>query len=292
MIIVTGGAGFIGSRIIKELNNRGENDIILVDDLSDASKINNIRDLDIKDYIDKDDFIELLGLLADTKTVRGIYHMGAESATTCTDGKYLMKNNYQYTCNIMSICASSGIPLVYASSASVYGNAEHFDDTHDDYMPNNMYGFSKLLADKFSRQYSASSKIIGCRYFNVYSDGEFEKHKEGMKSPTAWMRDQLEDKGYVELFEDSAEFRRDFLHVDDVVEMTIALMHKGKNGTYNIGSGYATSFEEMAITIDEDIEIKYIEMPKELSKHYQKYTLADMTSFLEINRTNVLIPPS
>jgi ADP-L-glycero-D-manno-heptose 6-epimerase len=283
MIIVTGGAGFIGSRIIKELNNRGENDIILVDDLSDATKINNIKDLNIVDYIDKDDFIELFSLLVGTTSIKGVYHMGAESSTMCQDGKYLMKNNYQYTCNIMSICAEANVPLIYASSASVYGNDESFDDNSNEYKPNNMYGYSKLLADKFSVQLQDKSVIIGCRYFNVYSDGEFETHKVGMKSPTAWMKEQYDKYGKVELFEGSDRFRRDFIHIDKVVDMTITLMNLNKSGIYNIGSGFATSFTEMARTIDKDMTIEYIPMPEGLFKHYQKFTVADMSSFNNVH---------
>jgi len=286
MIIVTGGAGFIGSRLIKGLNKGGHTDIVMVDDLSDASKIKNIRDLEIEDYIDKDNFIEIFSVLASNKMVEAIYHLGAESATTCTDGKYLMSNNYQFTCNIMNICASNQIPLVYASSASVYGDSEEFKDDSDDYRPNNMYGFSKLQADKYARGLMKTSRIAGCRYFNVYSDGEFEQHKDeaGMKSPTAWMKDQLEEHGEVSLFKGSENFKRDFIHIDDVVDMTINLMksinlHISRSGVYNIGTGSARSFTDMVSEVGPNINIKLIEMPKDLSEHYQSFTEADMSNF-------------
>ena len=282
MIIVTGGAGFIGSRLIKELNNRGRTDIVLVDDLTDGTKINNIKDLEIEDYIDKEHFIEILSVLADNKMVDEVYHMGAESATTCVDGKYLMSNNFQYSCNIMNICATNDIPLVYASSASVYGDSTTFNDLSDDYQPNNMYGFSKLQADKYARKLMKKAKIIGCRYFNVYSDGEFETHKEGMKSPTAWMKEQYDKYGVVELFDNSDKFKRDFVHVDEVVDITLNLMSISKSGIYNVGTGKARSFVDMAKTLDENIDIKYIPMPKSLSEHYQSYTQADMVSYNNI----------
>jgi ADP-L-glycero-D-manno-heptose 6-epimerase len=282
MILVTGGAGFIGSRLIKELNNRGVTNIIMSDDLSDASKIKNIRDLDIEDYIDKDNFIEIFNVLAENKMVESIYHMGAESSTTCSDGKYLMSNNYQFTCNIMNICATNDIPLVYASSASVYGDTKEFNDKSDDYQPNNMYGFSKLLADKYARGLMKDKKIMGCRYFNVYSDGEFEQHKDkaGMKSPTAWMKDQLEEHGEVSLFEGSDKFKRDFIHIDEVVDITLNLMKLGKSGTYNVGTGTARSFVNLAESITDNI--KFIPMPEYIKKGYQSFTEADMSSYRAI----------
>jgi ADP-L-glycero-D-manno-heptose 6-epimerase len=202
--------------------------------------------------------------------------MGAESSTTCPDGKYLMSNNYQFTCNIMNICATHNIPLVYASSASVYGDSTKFDDKSDDYMPNNMYGFSKLQADKYARGLMKTSNIIGCRYFNVCSDGEFESHKGGMKSPTAWMNDQYNKYGQLELFKGSGEFKRDFIHIDETVNITLKLMEMGKSGTYNIGTGVAKSFLELAETITHNIT--YIEMPDDIKKGYQRFTEADISS--------------
>ena len=224
-IIVTGGAGFIGSRVIKKLNDSGVTNIILVDDLTDGTKINNIKDLQISDYIDKENFIEILSILAENDMVSEIYHFGAESSTTCNDGKYLMSNNYQFTCNIMNICAKHKINLLYASSASVYGSEEeYFHDEKDNYQPNNMYGFSKLQADKYARPLMKKCKMIGLRYFNVYSDGEFETHKVGMKSPTAWMKEQYVSTGKIKLFKGSDDYKRDFIHIDEAVDKTIHLM--------------------------------------------------------------------
>ena len=280
-IIVTGGAGFIGSRIIKELNSRGCRNILLVDDLSDATKINNIKDLDIEDFIPKDKFMEIFMVLADNDLVESVYHMGAERSTTCTDGNYLMSNNYQYTCNIANTCILHNIPLVYASSASVYGDSDVFDDSSTNYIPNNMYAYSKLLADKYINVKTKTANIIGCRYFNVYSDGEFETHKGDMKSPTAWMKEQYNKDGKIELFEGSENFKRDFIHIDEAVNITINLMGISRSGIYNVGTGKARSFVELAkdeLGIDEK-DINYIPMPKELEEHYQKFTEANLRRY-------------
>lgn len=292
MIIVTGGAGFIGSRVIKGLNDRGITDIILVDDLSDPLKINNIKDLQIEDFIEKDKFIEILQVIASNDMVESIYHLGAESSTTCEDGNYLMSNNYQYTCNIANICVENKIPLLYASSASVYGSSTEFDDNSVDYTPNNMYAFSKLMADKYIRVKTKTSNIIGCRYFNVYSDGEFESHKGGMKSPTAWMKEQFDEFGSIELFEGSKNFKRDFIHIDEVVNITINLMGISKSGIYNVGSGKARSFVELAkdeLGIEEK-DINYIPMPDKLKEHYQEFTEANLRRYHSItgDRSNIV----
>lgn len=280
MIIVTGGAGFIGSRIIKELNRLKFFNILLVDDLTDATKIANIKDLNVRDYIDKDKFIETFIQIASTNTILAVYHMGAESSTTCSDGKYLMENNYQYTCNIADICASNNIPLLYASSASVYGDSDVFDSDYDNYQPNNMYGFSKLQTDRYIRpMIEKGHKIVGCRFFNVYSDGEFETHKEGMKSPTAWMNDQYNKYGRIELFEGSDNFKRDFIHVNTVILKIIKWMAATEvSGIFNVGTGTPRSFKELALDITDEEYIDYIPMPEHIKSGYQAYTCADISN--------------
>ena len=286
MIIVTGGAGFIGSHLIKILNYIGREDILLVDDLTDPRKLNNINTLKFQDYVDKSKFQELLGFLAENKMIERIYHLGAESSRFCEDGKYLMENNYQYTCNIMDLCHIHKIPLVFASSASVYGQSETFDDASDNYTPESYYALSKLQADKYSRKFMTheQDKIIGLRYFNVVSEGEHEQHKDGMKSALCWMTEQYKKDAIIRLFKGSKEIKRDFLHVDAAVGMTINAMQNGKSGIYNIGKGEAKSFYDVAANIVEqdgssdESNIKYIPMPANIAQGYQRNTKADMSN--------------
>lgn len=283
IIIVTGGAGFIGTHLIKELNAQGRENILLVDDLTDPRKIHNIKHLKFQDYTDKSKFMELFAFMAKNGMVESIYHLGAETSTSYSDGKYIMENNYQYTANLMDICHMHKIPMVYASSAAVYGEQTKewgkFDDSSDDYIPESYYAFSKLRADIYSRKFTAvaEDKIVGLRYFNVVSDGEHEQHKDGMKSATCWMKEQYLRSGCINLFEGSQGFYRDFIHVDSAVWMTMNAMKQARSGVYNIGTGEVKSFYEMALEIVEDKEhIKYIPMPIEIASSYQGFTQANM----------------
>jgi ADP-L-glycero-D-manno-heptose 6-epimerase len=290
LTIVTGGAGFIGSHLIKELNIQGREDILLVDDLSDPRKLHNINTLKFQDYVDKSKFIEVFGFIAEAGMVERIYHLGAESSRLCTDGKYIMENNYQYTCNIMDICSLHKIPLVYASSAAVYGNQyggqinkRSFNDKSDDYIPESFYAFSKLQTDKYSRKFhlpNLQNKIIGLRYFNVISEGEHEQHKDEGKSPLCWMKEQYENNGCIELFEGSRKFSRDFIPIEDAVNMTIKAMEAGRSGIYNVGIEKAKTFYDFAKDIAgiAETNIHFIPMPSNIAQGYQGYTKADMSN--------------
>jgi ADP-L-glycero-D-manno-heptose 6-epimerase len=194
-----------------------------------------------------------------------------------------MENNYQYTANLMDICHMHKVPMVYASSAAVYGvqckEWGTFDDASDDYTPQSYYALSKLQADKYSRKFQAvaEDKIVGLRYFNVISDGTHEQHKDGQKSPLCWMTEQYNRSGGIKLFQGSEEFYRDFVDVKDAVWMTMNAMKQARSGVYNIGRGEVKSFYEMALEIVEDeSEISYFPMPIEYAAGYQTYTCANM----------------
>ena len=282
--VVTGGAGFLGTHLIKELNERGQRNILLVDDLSDPHKINNIKELKFMDYTDKSDFIAVLDAACSANLVSKVYHLGAESSTTYNNGKYLMENNYQYTCNVMEICSSARVPLVYASSAAVYGEQTKewgtFNAQSDEYTPQSYYALSKLQADKYARKFAENqqNQIIGLRYFNVISDGTHEQHKS-QKSPLCWMTEQFNRSGVVQLFEGSADYYRDFIHVDEAIKTTINAMTQGKTGVYNLGMGKAKSFYDLALEIvDNEDQIQWIPMPEDIAKGYQTYTCADMSN--------------
>ena len=284
--VVTGGAGFIGSHLIEKLNNRGQEKILLVDDLSHPYKINNIKGLKFQDYCDISKFQELFMFMAEKHMVDCVYHMGADSNVNCEDGKHMMENNYQYTCNIMDMCYMHKIPLVFASSAAVYGQQTKewgaFDDTSDDYTPDSYYALAKLQADKYSRKFMAEGpdicKIIGLRYFNVISDGRREQHKEGMKSAPAWMQEQYDETGMIRLFNNSNEIYRDFVPVENVCQMTINAMTSGRSGIYNIGTAETRSFLDLALEIvdGDESKITYFQMPYEMRDRYQSYTCANM----------------
>ena len=279
LIVVTGAAGFMGSHLVRALNSAGREDLLLVDDLSDPAKLKNISNCVFQDYSDKSKFLELFAFIAENGMVERIYHLGAESDRNCQDGKYLMENNFQYTANLMDLCHMHKIPMVYASSAAVYGQSKTFDDTTDNYVPESYYALSKLQADRYQRKFTAhaESRIVGLRYFNVVSEGEYEQHKGDMKSAVAWMTEQFDWKGEIELFEGSKNFRRDFVHVKAAIWMTMNAMDKGRSGIYNIGTGTARSFYDMAMEIcEDDQKIKYIPMPEEIAKGYQKLTKANM----------------
>lgn len=286
LVVVTGGAGFIGSHLIEKLNNRGQEKILLVDDLSHPDKIKNIKDLKFQDYCDISKFQELFSFIAEKQMVESVYHLGADSNVNCEDGKHMMENNYQYTANLMDMCYMHKIPMVYASSAAVYGQQTKewgtFDDASDDYIPDSYYALSKLQSDKYARKFMGEGpdvcKIIGLRYFNVVSEGAREQHKGNMKSPMAWMKESYDETGMVRLFYNSDEIYRDFVHVDPAVHMTINAMTSGRSGVYNIGTGEARSFLDLALEAvegDED-KIQYFHMPHEMRDRYQSYTCANM----------------
>jgi ADP-L-glycero-D-manno-heptose 6-epimerase len=286
MIIVTGGAGFVGSNLLRALNNRGEQDILVVDDLTDGHKFVNLADRQIADYWDKDYFQQRLrsGLPFEP---RCIFHQGACSVTTEWNGRYMMDTNYQYSVELLEYSLANTVPLIYASSAAVYGASREFKEHPQYECPLNVYGYSKLLFDQYVRRRLAdrSSQVVGLRYFNVYGPGE--AHKGAMASIAWHLTRQLEDSGKARLFEGSdgygaGEQLRDFIYVDDVVDVNLWFQdHPEHSGIFNVGTGKASTFNEVANAVIHwhgKGEIDYIAFPGELRDSYQSFTEADISA--------------
>ncbi len=291
MIIVTGGAGFIGSNIVKTLNQQGRKDIIVVDDLSDGKQFYNISDCDIADYLDKNDFLARVkaddGIL---DNVEAIFHEGACSSTTEWDGKYMMQNNYEYSKVLLHACLAKGIAFLYASSASVYGGSEVFVEERRHEKPLNVYGYSKWQFDQYVRsiEHTFKSQVAGFRYFNVY--GPREQHKGSMASVAFHFNNQLKDTGVCKLFAGSdgyadGEQQRDFIYVEDVVKVNLWFwQNPNVSGIFNLGTGMCQSFNDVAnATLSWHQahgikgEKKYMPFPEHLKGAYQSFTEADMS---------------
>ncbi len=284
MIIVTGGAGLIGSNIIKALNDKGHTDILVVDNLKDGTKFVNLVDLNIADYMDKEDF--LISILADEDfgDVEAIFHEGACSSTTEWDGKYMMDNNYQYSKELLHYCLEHEIPFLYASSAATYGGRnDNFIEERQYEEPLNVYGYSKMLFDHYVRQIlpEAGSQVCGFRYFNVY--GPREGHKGSMASVAFHLNTQLNNGENPKLFEGSDTFKRDFIYVEDVASVNLWFWENNVSGIFNCGTGRAESFQEVAdaaLNFHQKGEIEYIPFPEKLKGRYQAYTQSDQTNLL------------
>ncbi|OCG32868.1 ADP-glyceromanno-heptose 6-epimerase [Gilliamella sp. Choc4-2] len=282
MIVVTGGAGFIGSNIVKGLNDQGHKNILVVDDLTDGTKFANLVDLDIADYMDKDEFISLI-VAGENLDIDAIFHQGACSSTTEWDGKFMMENNYDYSKDLLHYCLDFNIPFLYASSAATYGGrSDNFIEDRTYEKPLNVYGYSKFLFDQYVRQLlpKANSPICGFRYFNVY--GPRESHKGSMASVAFHLNEQINKGETPKLFTGSDNFKRDFIYVGDVVEVNLWFWKNKISGIYNCGTGRAESFQAVAdavLTYHKKDEIDYIPFPEHLKGRYQSYTQADLTKF-------------
>lgn len=287
MIIVTGGAGFIGSNLIEALNKRGETDVIAVDNLENGIKFKNLADLQVCDYLDKEEFLAA----ADKGTfpfarVKAVFHLGACSDTTEWDGRYMMRNNFTYSKKLLHTCEEHRIPFIYASSAATYGGSEAFVEKPEFEKPLNIYGYSKLLFDQYTRRLlpKAETQIVGLRYFNVY--GPRESHKGSMASVAYHFYNQVRQDGKIRLFEGSGGFKdgeqqRDFISVTDAVEITLwFLEHPEVSGIFNAGTGRSQTFNDVASAVinhHKSGEIEYISFPEHLAGKYQSYTRADLS---------------
>ncbi len=295
MIIVTGGAGFIGSNIVKGLNDIGRKDIIVVDNLKNGFKFKNLVDLDILDFIDKADFLSKMNTYeAFSGSIEAIFHQGACSSTVEWDGRYMLQNNYEYSKSVLAYCLDQQIPLIYASSAAVYGKGKTFKEVREFECPLNVYGYSKFLFDEHVRRIfqEAKSQIAGFRYFNVY--GPREGHKGGMASVAFHLNTQIQDGNSVRLFKGSGgygdgEQRRDFVCIDDVVAVNLwFLKNKNHSGIFNLGTGRSQTFNEVAQAVigwHTKGEIQYIPFPDKLRDAYQSFTEADISTLRNIGYT-------
>ncbi|HRE16458.1 MAG TPA: ADP-glyceromanno-heptose 6-epimerase [Rhodocyclaceae bacterium] len=299
--VVTGAAGFIGANIVKSLNERGITNIIAVDNLSKADKFRNLVDCEIADYLDKHDFIERIQAGHFDGDIEAIFHEGACSDTMETDGRYMMENNYRYSLILLDWCLDQEVQFIYASSAATYGGSSVFKEERQYEAPLNVYGYSKFLFDQVVRQRlpEAGSQIVGFRYFNVY--GPRENHKGRMASVAFHNFNQYRSEGKVKLFEGSHGYpnggqQRDFVYVGDVAKVNLWFLdHPEKSGIFNLGSGRAQSFNDVAVatvnacragqgeaplSLDELVGrglLEYIAFPEALKGKYQAFTQGDLT---------------
>ncbi len=290
MFVVTGGAGFIGSAIVWELNQHGCDEILIVDELGTGKKWKNLRSLDFTDYMNKKEFLESIESGNFLYSPETVFHMGACSSTTEDNATYLVENNYRYTKDLARWALEEGIRFVYASSAATYGDGEHgYSDDHDvipDLKPLNKYAFSKLLFDEFAYRRDWLDEIVGLRYFNVYGPNEY--HKGDMRSVVNKSFPQALRNGTVRLFKsyredvDHGQQQRDFIYVKDAADISV-FFHDNPdlNGIYNVGTGRARPFDDLAAAVfealDKPVDIEYFDMPEEVRSNYQYYTEADLS---------------
>ena len=286
-IVVTGATGFIGRNLAAELNARGHDNLLLVDNLGKDEKWRNLRGLEFEDILDPAAFLSSVeeGKLSD---VDAIFHLGACSATTERDADYLLHNNYQYTRTLCDWSLKNGVRFIYASSAATYGDGSrgYSDQTPlKDLRPLNMYGFSKHLMDLWAREKGYLDRVVGLKYFNVY--GPYEDHKGDMRSMVHKAWGQIKETGKVRLFKSyrpefaDGEQMRDFVYVKDAVAVTLYFLdHREIGGLYNCGTGQARSWKDLMNAVFTAMNVKpnieFIEMPEILRGKYQYFTQADM----------------
>ncbi len=299
MLVVTGGAGFIGSNLVRALNEAGRSDILVVDDLRDAHKVLNLSDCRIADYLDMHDFLSRITAGQDlAPRLEGIFHQGACTDTTEWDGLLMMQANYEYSKQVLQYATARKVPLIYASSASVYGAGREFRVSEECERPINVYAFSKLMFDRHVRKVTASFRapVVGLRYFNVYGPGE--AHKGRMASVIHHFNEQLKTGDEVRLFTGSDGYAdggqlRDFIHVDDIVAVNLWALERGKSGIFNVGTGQARSFNDVANAVLKwhgRGRVSYIPFPAHLQGSYQSYTQADLAGLHAAGYSAAFIP--
>jgi ADP-L-glycero-D-manno-heptose 6-epimerase len=310
LTVVTGAAGFIGSRLVAALNQAGLSEILAVDNLQNAAKVPNLAGAEIEDYLDKREFLAQLEAGRLDGSIDAVLHQGACSDTMESDGRYMMENNYAYSKALFDWCQDEGVPLIYASSAAVYGPGREFGEARENEHPLNVYAYSKYLFDQYVRKRldGAGAQVAGLRYFNVY--GPNEAHKGRMASVALHAFNQFRAEGRVKLFVGSdgygdGEQLRDFVHVDDAVSVNLWLLeNRDISGIFNCGTGRAQSFNEVAAAVinavqgsDFSIEelaqkgmIEYIPFPAALAGKYQSFTRADLGRLRGVGYEGVFRP--
>lgn len=284
-IVVTGGAGFIGSGVVRHLNDKGFHNIVVVDNLGTSDKWKNLVGKSYADCIHKSNFFSWLEGKA--SEIGAFIHLGACSSTVELDANYLLENNYRYTVRLAEYALKHGIRFIYASSAATYGDgADGFSDDHDAidiFKPLNMYGYSKHMFDLWAKRQGVLNQVVGLKYFNVFGPNEY--HKGRMSSAIVKMLPDASNKGSIQLFKSEfpnlfgdGEQKRDFIYVKDVAKMTCAFLENNAAGIFNIGTGIAASWNDLAtalfLSLGKKPNITYIDMPADLLGKYQNFTEA------------------
>jgi ADP-L-glycero-D-manno-heptose 6-epimerase len=288
MIVVTGGAGFIGSAIVHALNQRGISDILIVDVRDHPEKEKNLDHLEYGFFLDREAFLKKVAT-RDLKGVEAVFHMGACSSTTETDEEFLRTNNLEYTQELAMFALDMEARFIYASSAATYGNGDQgYSDNENELErlhPLNLYGKSKHDFDLWAKKQGLLQKIVGLKYFNVFGPNEY--HKEDMRSMVLKGFVQVQEEGRLRLFKSYREEYpdggqvRDFIYIKDAVAMTLFFYdHPGVNGLFNIGTGRPRTWNDLAeaifSSVGKKVQIEYIEMPESIRDQYQYHTCAEM----------------
>lgn len=288
MIILTGGAGFIGSCMLDALNKAGRHNLLIVDSLGKGQKWKNLVGKTYIEIVSKQDFRSMMNADAFDDAVEAVIHLGACSSTTETNADYLYDNNYLYSVEIAEFAAGKGARFIYASSAATYGDGSRgYSDSSTDLRPLNMYGYSKHLFDQWIRLNGMEDECVGLKFFNVFGPNEY--HKGSMASLVSKAVGQIESRGYVELFKSTEPTypdggqMRDFIYVKDVCSVMMALLERPEvNGILNLGTGTARSWNDLMtavfLAMGRPVDIRYIDMPDDLARQYQNYTQADMST--------------
>ncbi|HMD03748.1 MAG TPA: ADP-glyceromanno-heptose 6-epimerase [Candidatus Binatus sp.] len=295
MIILTGGAGFIGSNLLGALNAKGVTDVLVVDRVGNSSR--NLKDLRFSNLMRPEEFRRAIERRILPNRIEAIFHQGACADTTCTDGRYMIENNFTFSKSILQFALANKIPLVYASSAAVYGSSSAFAPSRENERPLNLYGLSKLAFDDHVRSVVARSQstVAGLRYFNVY--GPRESHKGKMASMVYQLYRQLKSSGRARLFKGTGgyadgEQRRDFVFVGDVARVNLALADGPvRRGIFNVGTGRARSFNDVANIVIARLgagAIDYVPVPENVVDKYQSFTQAELSGLRHAGYTENL----